>query len=61
MEGLGDCVIILFVVGIYNSKVNLQSIGSRTAQVIAKGETVANSRAQETLRVINLSLYQHLK
>ena len=44
-------MIMLYDVGIYNSKVHLQSIGRRTAQMIAKGESVSNSRAKEIFRV----------
>ena len=49
----------LFGVGIYNSKVHLQSTGGRTAQVIARGESVSSSRAEEVLMVVKLSLHQH--
>ena len=49
----------LFGVGIYNSKVHLQSIGGRTAQVIARGESGSSSRAEEVLMVVKLSLHQH--
>ena len=44
-----------FGVGIYKFKVQFQSIGGRTAQVIVKGETVVNSRAEGTLGVVNLT------
>ena len=54
-------MVMLFGVGIYNSKVHLQSTGGRTAQVIARGESVSSSRAEEVLMVVKPSLHQHQK
>ena len=51
-------MIMLFTVGIYNSKVKPSEYRKQNSSGDCKGETLANFRAEETLRDVEVSLDQ---